>query len=444
MSDNTTLPLAVIVLAAGQGSRMQSKTSKVLHKLAGWPLIRHVLTTAHSLLPERVVLVTSTGAEDIVAEAQACEPSVLHAVQEQACGTADAVRAAMSHLDGFSGRVLVLYGDTPLMTTQTLEALLATLNHYDLAITGMEPEDPAQYGRLLQDAQGDLQAIIEYREASPEQRGITLCNAGVMAMDMDVLHTQLPRIEANNAKGEYYLTDLVSLCRESGKRCGYMLAAEEEMLGINTRAELAACESRLQQRLRRQMLESGVGMIAPETVFFAMDTRIGRDTVIHPYVTFLTGVTIGEGADIRSFSQIEGAVIADRTSIGPYARLRPGTTIGPRSAIGNFVETKNVTLHEGVKAGHLSYLGDAEIGSNTNIGAGTITCNYDGKEKHHTHLGSDVFVGSDTAFVAPVSVGDGATIGAGSVITKDVPEYALSLARTRQVIKPDWLLKNKP
>lgn len=441
---NNVLPsknLAIIVLAAGKSSRMKSATSKVLHKVAGWSVLQHVLNGAKSLSPERIILVTSNGADDILAEGRRICPELIHAVQLQADGTGGAVRAALPALHGFSGNVLIMYGDSPLMQIATFEKLIAKLADNSLVITTMIPSDPAQYGRIILDNENHVQQIIEYNDANESQRNITLCNAGFVAVHGDKLPKWVNCIGNDNAKKEYYLTDLVAIAGEDKHKCNYINVAEDETLGVNNRLELAQAEALMQHRLRQTHLHNGVGMIAPETVYFNMDCQFGRDVLIHPFVVFGAGVVVADDAEIKSFSHIEGAEIDDNASIGPFARLRAGTKIGENCAIGNFVEVKNAILHEGAKAGHLSYIGDAEIGANSNIGAGTITCNYDGKNKHKTTIGANVFVGSDTALVAPVNIGDNATIAAGSVITEDIPANALGIARSRQLNKNDWSKK---
>ncbi len=433
-----TSPLHIVVLAAGQSSRMKSKTSKILHSLAGWSVLRHVLEVAKALSPETVILVTSPEADAIAEEGKDVIADLKHVVQEQPQGTGDAVKTALPHLEHASGTVLVLYGDSPLMQPDTLRRLIEARSGHQVALTAMQPFDPAHYGRVVLDEAGQVEAIVEYKDASEEQRTIRLCNAGVMALAAGAVPELLSKLSNDNAKKEYYLTDVVKLVKEAGGSCGYIVADEEEMLGVNNRAELAYAEGVMQWRLRRRALDAGVGMVAPETVFLSMDTQFGEDVMLHPHVVIGKGVSIKDDVEIRSFSHLEGATVEAGATVGPYARLRPGAVIGHRAGVGNFVEIKNAQLAEGVKIGHLSYIGDAEVGANTNIGAGTITCNYDGRHKHQTVIGRDVFIGSDTSLVAPVTVADGATIGAGSVITEDVPEYGLSIARGKQVNKPDW------
>lgn len=430
--------LAIVILAAGQSSRMKSSTSKVLHKLAGWPVLRHVIHTAEQLNPERMILVTSPDADAIVNEAKTAYPTIQHTVQEQAQGTGDAVKVALPFLEDFDGTILVLYGDSPLTRADTLQTLLDKANDHDVTLTAMQPQDPAQYGRIRLDDQDNVEAIVEYKEATEEERAITLCNAGLMAINSNVIADLLGKLSNDNAKGEYYLTDLIELANHNNGRCAYITADEQEMLGINQRRELAEAEGIIQTRLRNQALDNGVGMIDPDSVHLCMDTEFGYDVLIHPHVVFGTKMRVADNVEIKSFSHIEGATIESGATVGPYARLRPGAHLGENTGVGNFVEIKNATLHTGAKAGHLSYIGDATIGKKTNIGAGTITCNYDGTNKHHTTIGKGVFVGSDTALVAPVTVGDNATIAAGSVITEDVEDNALALGRSRQTNKADW------
>ncbi len=412
---------------------MKSDISKVLHSLAGWSVLRHVLYAASQLKPDRMVLVTSPDADAIAAEAHKYSPDIAHAIQHDAKGTGDAVKAALPHLEGFQGMVLVLYGDSPLTTLDTLQQLTQSAQQHDVVLTTMTPANPAQYGRVLLEDNTPVD-IIEYNDANEQQRAISLCNAGIMAVQQHCLADLLGVVDNNNAKQEYYLTDIVALSCQRGLSRSYILAEESEMLGINSRTELAQAEAVMQTRLRQQALSQGVGMVAPETVFLSMDSQFGYDVLLHPYVV-LGQVSIGDGVEIRSFCHIDGATIERDATIGPYARIRPGTHLGAESAVGNFVEVKNSHLHDGVKAGHLSYLGDAEIGAGTNIGAGTITCNYDGQAKHRTVIGADAFIGSNSAFVAPVRVGDRVTVGAGSIVTEDAQSDTLVIARNRQVTK---------
>jgi bifunctional UDP-N-acetylglucosamine pyrophosphorylase/glucosamine-1-phosphate N-acetyltransferase len=426
---------AVLVLAAGQGTRMKSQLPKVLHPIANRPMIQHVLAAVAPLAPERVIVVIAPGM-DAVAEAVAPAETV---VQVAARGTGHAVAAARPALDGFEGDVLVLAGDVPLLTRATLEALLAERRRAPAAaavVAGMRPADTSPYGRLVLAADGTLEAIVETRDATPEQRQIALCNAGLWAIDGRHLFGLIESIGTKNAKGEYYLTDVVAIARRRGLVCRAIEAPADETVGVNSRVELAQAEALMQRRLRLAAMESGVTLVDPGTVYFSADTRIGRDSVVGPFVVFGPGVTIGEGVAIPAFCHMVQATIGDRASIGPFARLRPGADLGDDVHIGNFVEVKNSRLEAGVKANHLTYLGDTTVGARANIGAGTITCNYDGFEKFRTEIGEGAFIGSDTALVAPVKVGAGAITAAGSVITGDVPADAMALARSAQVVKP--------
>jgi bifunctional UDP-N-acetylglucosamine pyrophosphorylase / glucosamine-1-phosphate N-acetyltransferase len=432
-------PLAVLILAAGQGTRMKSALPKVLHKVANRPMIGHALAAAQTLNPERVIAVIGPGMES-VASTIAPVPTVVQALQR---GTGDAVRAARAALNGFAGDVLVLYGDTPLTSPDTLAKLLAERQRADaaVAVIGMRPDEPGAYGRLVLGKDGALEAIVEAKDASEAQRKIGLCNSGVMAIDGKQLWPLLDAVGNSNAKHEYYLTDIVGIARSRGLACAAIEAPVEEMMGVNSRAELAEAEAVMQRRLREQAMAAGVTFTAPETVFLSADTKIGRDCVVGPFVVFGPDVSIGEGVEIPAFCHLAGATVGDRAIIGPFARLRPGAELADGVHIGNFVEVKNSKLAAGVKANHLAYVGDASVGEGTNIGAGTITCNYDGVDKHRTEIGKDVFVGTSSSLVAPVTIGDGAMIAAGSVITDDVPADALALGRARQTTKPEWAKK---
>ncbi|NBC34158.1 MAG: bifunctional UDP-N-acetylglucosamine diphosphorylase/glucosamine-1-phosphate N-acetyltransferase GlmU [Alphaproteobacteria bacterium] len=436
----TETPIAAIVLAAGKGTRMKSAMPKVLHSVAGRPMLGHVLAAVGALQPARVAVVVGPDMED-VAKAADPWPTVLQPRQD---GTGDAVKAALPVLAGFDGPVLVAYGDTPLLTTETLQAMAARLAEPDapaLVVLGMRPDDPGQYGRLVTDGAGGLQAIVEYADATPAQCAIGLCNGGVMAFDGRRLAGLIGAIGNDNAKGEYYLTDAVAIARTAGHGCAVVEGSTEEVLGINSRADLAAAERVMQERLRARAMAGGATLVDPATVYFAADTVLGRDVTVAPHVVFGPGVRVADNVEILAFSHLEGVRIARGARIGPFARLRPGADIGPDAHIGNFVEVKNATLGPGAKANHLTYLGDADIGAGSNIGAGTITCNYDGFFKHRTEIGRDVFIGSNTALVAPVKVGDGANVGAGSVISRDVAADALAMERAQQVEKLGWAKK---
>ncbi len=429
-------PVAVVVLAAGQGTRMRSTLPKVLHPVGGAPMLAHVLRTAQALSPERVVVVTSPDAPAVGEAARALRPDALDVPQRDRLGTAHAALQAREALAGFEGDVLVLYGDTPLVRPESLAAMSAArAEGASVVVLGFHAEDPAPYGRLIVE-DGELTAIVEAKEASPEQLAIHFSNSGVMCIEAARMWTWLDRVSDDNAKGEFYLTDLVAIAREDGARAVAVECPEAETLGVNSRIDLAAAEAAFQARMRREAMEQGATLTAPETVFFAHDTELAPDVSIGPNVVFGPGVRIETGAEIRAFCHLEGCTVASGAVVGPFARLRPGARIGADAHVGNFVEVKNATLGEGAKANHLTYIGDADIGARANIGAGTITCNYDGFLKHRTTIGEGAFIGSNTALVAPVTVGDGASVGAGSVVVEDVPADALAVARGRQEVRP--------
>ena len=416
-----------VILAAGKGTRMKSDRPKVMHPVAGRTMLNHVLDAAAALGPERVVVVVGPDMPDVTATA-APHPVV---VQEHQAGTADAVRTALPALEGFTGTVLVLYGDTPLVTAGTLSRLAGALAGETapaVAVLGMRPADPTGYGRLILGGDG-LQAIVEHADAGPEQRSVTLCNAGLMALDGARLPALLDGIGNDNAKGEFYLTDAVAVARRQGWACAVAEGDAAEMAGVNSRADLAGVEAVMQDRLRLAAMGAGATLLDPATTWLSWDTRLGRDVTVGQSVAFGPGVTVADGVEILPFCHLEGVSVASGAVIGPFARLRPGASIGPGARIGNFVEVKNAIVEDGAKVNHLSYVGDARIGARANIGAGTITCNYDGFLKHHTDIGKGAFIGSNTALVAPVTVGDGAIVAAGSTVTVDVPADALALAR---------------
>ena len=431
---------AAVILAAGEGTRLNSALPKVLHEVAGQPMIRHVIAALQPLEPAATVVVIGRAHEAV---ARAVTPAQT-VVQDPPRGTADAVRAARPALaarlsEGGVEDVLVLFGDAPLLRTETIDALLDARRRAPgaaVAIAGMRPADPGPYGRVVVGRDGEVLRITEARDASPEERAIGLCNGGIMAIAARHAFDLLDRIGNDNAKREFYLTDIVATARDHGLSCRVVEMPADEVLGVNTRAELAAAEALMQDRLRRRAMENGATLIAPETVFLAADTRLGRDVVIEPNVVFGPGVTLADNVRIRSFSHLEGAEIAGGSIVGPFARLRPGAVLEADVHVGNFVEVKAARLGAGVKASHLSYLGDSDIGAGTNIGAGTITCNYDGINKWRTTIGKGAFIGSNTALVAPITVGDGAYVATGSVITADVPADALTIGRARQVDKP--------
>jgi bifunctional UDP-N-acetylglucosamine pyrophosphorylase/glucosamine-1-phosphate N-acetyltransferase len=427
--------LAILVLAAGQGTRMRSALPKVLHAIANRPMIQHVLAAAAPLAPARRIVVVAPGMEAVAAAVAPAETVVQMAPR----GTGHAVMSARPALQDFAGDVMVLYGDVPLVTTETLRALLAERRKAPEAaavVLGMRPPDTSPYGRLVM-KDGLLEAIVESRDCTPDQAAIALCNAGLWAIDGQLLFSLLDAIGNANAKGEYYLTDIVAVARRRGALCRAVEAPAEDMIGVNSRAELAAAEALMQRRLRDRAMAAGVTLVDPDTVYFSADTRIGRDTVVGPFVVFGPNCSIGEGVQIPAFCHMVGATIGDNASVGPFARLRPGAELGADVHVGNFVEIKNSRLGRGAKANHLSYLGDSDVGGGANVGAGTITCNYDGHDKHRTVIGDGAFIGSNTSLVAPVTVGAGAYIGAGSVITADVPPDALAVARAPQETKPD-------
>jgi bifunctional UDP-N-acetylglucosamine pyrophosphorylase/glucosamine-1-phosphate N-acetyltransferase len=434
--------VAVIVLAAGQGTRMKSDLHKVLHPIAGRPMLKHLLASAAELNPARTVIVAGARREQI--EAAVAGGNVQIAIQADQLGTGHAVLQAAAALNGFSGDVLILYGDVPLVTAATMQAMLGRLNETDAPVAvvlGFRPENPGAYGRIVTDDGRTIRKMVEYKDASEDERALTLCNSGLMAARATDLFALLSRVGNDNAAGEYYLPDIVMLARGDGRESAVIETVAEEVAGVNSRAELAAVEADWQGKRRAAAMAGGATLIAPETIWFAWDTKIGRDVMIEPNVVFGPGVSVADGVTIHAFCHIEGASIATGAEVGPYARLRPGAVLGEKSKIGNFVEVKKATLGKGAKVNHLSYIGDAEIGAAANIGAGTITCNYDGYNKSKTVIGAGAFIGSNSALVAPVNVGAGAIVGAGSVITRDVAADALAVARGTQEAKPGWAAK---
>jgi bifunctional UDP-N-acetylglucosamine pyrophosphorylase/glucosamine-1-phosphate N-acetyltransferase len=428
------MQVSVIVLAAGQGTRMNSDLPKVLHQMAAAPLLHHALATAQTLDPSRIVVVTGHGGEAVATSALGWSEAVETVLQDPQSGTAHAVAHAAPLLEGAEGEAIVLYADTPLIREETLRAMLEARSRHAVVILGFHAREPGRYGRLL--TKGDeLLAIREFKDATPEERAVTLCNSGVVCAETATLLSLVAEVKNDNAAGEYYLTDIVELARKRGLSAGVVLCDEAETLGVNTRAQLAEAEAAFQARARAAALENGVTLTAPETVFFALDTYVGRDAVIGPNVLFGPGVTVESGAEIKGFCHLEGCHISRGATVGPFARLRPGAELAEDVHVGNFVEIKNAILDEGVKVGHLTYIGDATVGEHTNIGAGTVTCNYDGVMKHRTTIGKRAFIGSDTMLVAPVTVGDGALTASGSVITEDVPAEAVAIGRARQVTK---------
>lgn len=432
--------LVAVILAAGEGTRMRSAKPKVLHAVAGRPMLGHVILAASDA--ERVVVVVGPDREDVADYARSVRPDVIVCVQSERKGTAHAVLAAEAALAdaaaaGFQDCV-ILFADTPLITGETLTHLRGALAAgCTVAALGFEARNPSGYGRLLM--QGDtLTAIREHKDATASERLVTLCNAGLMAVDAQKALGLLKRVKNDNAQKEFYLTDLVSLAQADGDKTGAIRAAEAEVMGVNDRVQLAQAEAAMQTRLRDKAMRDGATLIAPETVYFWADTVVGRDVMIEPHVVFGPNVTISDHATIHAFSHIEGATIGEAAQIGPFARIRPGSAIAARGKIGNFVETKNAKIGTGAKINHLSYIGDATVGPDANIGAGTITCNYDGFGKFKTDIGAGAFIGSNSSLVAPVSIADGAYVGSGSVITEDVPADALAVARGRQVNRDGW------
>lgn len=434
MSENK---ICAVVLAAGQGTRMKSELPKVLHKIAGRPMVCHLLATVDALNAEKAVVVVGPGM-DLVAGAVA--PHSV-AVQHKQQGTGDAVKAAREELQGFKGSVLVLYGDTPLVKKETLEEMIRLCeNGAAVVVLGFEPADPGRYGRLIV-KDGVLEKIVEFKDASEQEKAVRLCNSGVMCLDGEKLFGWLGRLKNNNAAGEYYLTDVVALARADGCSAVVVTGTEEEMAGANSRADLAMIESIVQKRLREKFLAQGVTMTDPDTVYFSYDTVLGKDITIEPSVIFEPGCVVEDNVEIKGFCHFEGTHIRSGAKVGPFARLRPGADVGCGCHIGDFVEIKNAVIENGAKVNHLSYIGDARIGEKTNIGAGTITCNYDGYFKSRTEIGAGAFIGSDTVIVAPCTIGDGAMTAAGSVITKNVEPNAMAVSRGKQTALAGWAEK---
>lgn len=434
--------LLVVILAAGKGTRMRSALPKVLHKIAGRSMIEHVLGVAASVPGARIAVVIGPDMEDVRATVERASPGVEVFVQEAQLGTGDAVKSALPAIASHKGDVIVLYGDTPLTPPATVQHVRDALDGgADAVVLGFEPDDPTGYGRLLTDGDGLLIAIREHKDASDEELKVRLCNSGVLGFRVPDLAGVLSRIGAHNAKGEYYLTDTIEIIRADGGKAAVVTCRPEDVLGINSRDQLADAEAIWQRRRRRQAMLDGATLIAPETVWFSYDTVMGRDVLIEPNVFFGPGVVVEDGAHILANCHFEKARIGRGARVGPFARLRPGADLGESVHIGNFVEVKNARLGEGAKANHLSYVGDGVVGPKANIGAGTIFCNYDGFFKHQTVIGAGAFIGSNTSLVAPVRVGDGAYIGSGSVISKDVSDNALALERGTQEERPGWAEK---
>jgi bifunctional UDP-N-acetylglucosamine pyrophosphorylase/glucosamine-1-phosphate N-acetyltransferase len=427
-----------IVLAAGEGTRMRSARPKVLHTVAGRSLLAHVLSAAAEAGVSATAVVVGPKQDAVAAEASRIAPSARIFIQRQARGTAHAVLAAKAAMAEPTDDIVVVYGDTPFIRPETLARLRAPLaSGAVVAMLAFRPGDPKGYGRLITSG-NELIAIREEADATAQERAIDLCNGGIMAMAGAHALEILERIGNDNRKHEFYLTDAIEIARGMKLRAVAVEVEEDDVRGINTKGQLAEAEAVAQQRLRKAALDAGVTLIAPETVFLSADTKFGKDVTVEPYVVFGEKVRVDDGALIRSFSHLVGAHVGKNALVGPFARLRPGTRLGESVHIGNFVEVKEAVVEAGAKANHLSYIGDASIGAKTNIGAGTITCNYDGAAKHRTEIGKDVFIGSNSALVAPVKIGAGAYVGSGSVITEDVPAQALALGRGRQVVKKGW------
>ncbi|WP_299148708.1 bifunctional UDP-N-acetylglucosamine diphosphorylase/glucosamine-1-phosphate N-acetyltransferase GlmU [uncultured Tateyamaria sp.] len=432
------MSVALVILAAGKGTRMKSDLPKVLHPIAGAPMLHHAMRAGAVLEPERTIVVAGHGVDQVRAAALDFDAEAQVVLQAEQLGTGHAAAQARDALAGFEGLAIVLFGDTPFISPETLETLVAS--EADVTVLGFEAADPGRYGRLIMD--GDqLARIVEFKDATEDERAVTLCNSGVLAAPAPLLLELLSQVSNDNAQGEYYLTDLPALARAQGRRVGVVECAEAETLGINSRAELAAANALFQAKARAQLIEDGVAFMAPDTVFLSLDTTIGRDAVIEPNVVFGPGVTVETGATVRAFSHLEGCHVSRDAIVGPYARLRPGAELAEGVRVGNFVEVKNATLDSGAKINHLSYIGDAFVGAGANVGAGAITCNYDGVMKHRTEIGARAFIGSNTMLVAPVSIGAEAMTASGSVITSDVEDGALALGRAPQVEKPGMARK---
>ena len=439
MADTHQRPLAAIVLAAGKGTRMKSDLHKVLHPIAGRPMLLHLLASVAQLKPAQAIVVVGAGRDQVEAAVAPHGISTCH--QAEQLGTGHAVAQAEAALGGFAGDVLILYGDVPLVSAETMRRMLDRLHAPDLPATvvlGFRAGDPGAYGRIVADADGRIDKMVEFKDASSEERAVTLCNSGLMAVRGEDLFGLLARVGNDNAAGEYYLPDIVMLAAHDGRASAVIETGEGEVAGVNSRAELARVEEAWQHARRQRAMAAGVSLIAPETVWFSYDTQVGRDVRVEPNVVFGPGVAVADGATVRAFSHLEGATVGRGCEVGPYARLRPGAVLEADAKVGNFVEVKKARLGEGAKANHLSYIGDAEVGAGANIGAGTITCNYDGFFKYRTKIGAGAFIGSNSALVAPVSVGAGAIVGAGSVVTSDVDADALRLVRPVAETKPGW------
>ena len=435
----TQRPIAAIILAAGKGTRMKSDVHKVLHPIAGQPMLLHLLDSFDAAGTSRNVVVAGVGRDQLAKAVEGRD--VMIAVQAEQLGTAHAALQAREALAAFDGTVIVCFGDTPFLSPATIARLAERLEASDaprVVVLGFRPDDAKAYGRIIAGADGAIAKMVEYKDASDAERAVNLCNSGVTAVRAADLWSLLERVGNDNAAGEYYLPDIVMIALADGGRAIVVETDPDEVIGINSRSELAYAEERWQAKRRNEAMAGGASLIAPETVWFAHDTTLGRDVTIEPNVFFGPGVSIADAATIRAFSHIEGATIGAKAEIGPFARLRPGSVLGEKAKIGNFVEMKKTSLGAGAKANHLSYLGDTEVGAGANIGAGTITCNYDGFFKYKTNIGAGAFIGSNSALVAPVSIGAGAIVAAGSVVSRDVSADALALVRPDQTEKPGW------
>ena len=430
---------AAIILAAGKGTRMKSALHKVLHPIAGRPMLKHLMASVEALGPKKQVVVVGAGREQVEG---ALGDTAETCLQEPQLGTGHAVQQAQERLAGFQGDVLVLYGDVPFVRGETMQAMLDRLHAEDapkVVVLGFEPDDALAYGRVIADDAGRIAKMVEFKDASEDERSCRLCNSGLMAARAEDMFALLDRVGNDNVQGEYYLPDIVNIAISDGDVCAAVTTADPgEVAGINSRGELAAAEALWQAEQRAHWMAEGVTLRAPETVFFSWDTQLGRDVTIDPNVVFGPGVTVADGAHIKSFSHLEGASVGEKAQVGPYARLRPGAVMAKDSFVGNFVEMKNAHLGEGAKASHLTYLGDAEVGARANIGAGTITCNYDGYFKYRTVIGEGAFIGSNSALIAPVRIGRDAIVAAGSAVTSDVADGDLRMVRGEQIVKPGW------
>ncbi len=442
MSDAETpeliAPVAAIVLAAGKGTRMNSQRHKVLHEIGGKPMIEHLLDEVERIGASRTVVVVGEGREQVESRLAG---RVSFAVQDRQLGTGHAVMQAKDALAGFSGDVLIMYGDVPFVRADTMQSMLKRLHGDDApaaVVLGFKPWNPGAYGRIIAE-DGTIRKMVEFKDADEDERAVGLCNSGLMAVRGDVLFTLLGEVNNNNAQGEYYLPDIVNVAIRADVPCAVIVTPDpDEVAGINSRGELAEAESRFQHGMRQKAMAKGATLVAPETVFFSHDTVLGKDVLVEPNVIFGKGVTVADNVTIRAFSHLEGASLAEGVEVGPYARLRPGAVLEKGAKVGNFVEVKNATLGEGAKANHLTYLGDATVGARANIGAGTITCNYDGYFKHRTEIGAGAFIGSNSALIAPLRIGADAIVAAGSAVSRDVADGELRMVRAEQLVKPGW------